>query len=139
MRHSFFLEIDPPTATAQERKVDTRRGFPRFYDTAGVKYAKELLTLELKMHRPPRLMEGPLKLTVEWRFRARTHKPETWRDTKPDTDNLQKLLKDCMTRTGFWRDDAQVCWEDCRKFWSRVPGIWITVEELTKEIKDEKV
>ena len=28
--------------------------------------------------------------------------------TKPDTDNLQKLLKDCMTKCGFWKDDAQV-------------------------------
>ena len=30
-----------------------------------------------------------------------------YRTTKPDTDNLQKLLKDCMTATGFWTDDAQ--------------------------------
>ena len=51
--------------------------------------------------------------------------------TRPDTDNLQKLLKDCMTRTGFWRDDAQVCREDVTKRWSREkPGIRIRVVSL---------
>lgn len=132
MRHSFFLEIDPPTATAQERKVSVRGNRPHFYDPKNVQYAKEILTLELNLHRPPRYLEGPLKLDVEWHFRARTHKPG-WRDTRPDTDNLQKLLKDCMTRCGFWRDDAQVCYEVVKKMWRRVPGIYITVEELENE------
>lgn len=40
--------------------------------------------------------------------RNKTHKHKEWRVTKPDTDNLQKMLKDCMTLTGFWNDDAQV-------------------------------
>ena len=132
MRHSFYLEIDPPTATAQERKVSVRSGRVHFYNPDSVKYAKELLTLELNLHRPPRYLEGPLKLDVEWRFRARTHKPG-WRVTKPDTDNLQKLLKDCMTRCCFWRDDAQVCYEVVKKMWCRVPGIYITVEEIGEE------
>ena len=25
-----------------------------------------------------------------------------WKTSKPDTDNLIKMLKDCMTRTGYW-------------------------------------
>lgn len=49
---------------------------------------------------------------------------------KPDTDNLQKLLKDCMTARGFWKDDAQVASEICEKFWAERPGIYICVEEL---------
>ena len=54
-----------------------------------------------------------------------------YRTTKPDTDNLQKLLKDCMTDVGFWKDDAQVASEICEKFWAEIPGIWIRVEEIT--------
>lgn len=130
MIYTFYIDCDPPTATAQERKVAVRGNRPHFYDPDSVKYAKQLLLLHLNTHRPPRRLEGPIKLTVEWRFRARTHKPG-WRDTKPDTDNLQKLLKDCMTHTGFWKDDAQVCWEEVRKVWSKSPGIHITMEELT--------
>ena len=51
--------------------------------------------------------------------------------TRPDTDNLQKLLKDCMTRVGFWNDDAQVCREEVTKRWSRqAPGIAIKVVSI---------
>lgn len=53
-----------------------------------------------------------------------------WKVTKPDTDNLQKMLKDCMTEAGFWADDAQVCDEIIQKFWSDTPGIWISVMEM---------
>ena len=50
----------------------------------------------------------------------------------PDTDNLNKLLKDCMTKLGFWNDDAQVCREIIEKFWvkSSPSGIWIRVRQL---------
>ena len=50
--------------------------------------------------------------------------------TKPDTDNLEKLLKDCMTRTRFWIDDAQVADEHVCKTWSPWPGIHVIVLPL---------
>lgn len=50
--------------------------------------------------------------------------------TKPDTDNLQKLLKDCMTKLGYWQDDAQVASEIVEKFWADTVGIYIKIEEL---------
>ncbi len=28
---------------------------------------------------------------------------------KPDLSNLAKHLEDCMTKIGFWNDDAQIC------------------------------
>lgn len=129
MTIEFFIDCDPPTATAQERKVKMGR-YPIFYDPDSVKYARELLTLHLRQHRPPRPLSGPVELTVAWSFRARTHKPGTWRDTKPDTDNLQKLLKDVMTREHFWNDDAQVCKEIVTKRWEKRPGILIIAREL---------
>lgn len=59
-----------------------------------------------------------------------------WRVTKPDTDNLQKLLKDCMTKCGFWKDDAQVVRETVEKRWSDEPtGIYIEITEL--EVKQD--
>ena len=63
-------------------------------------------------------MEGPLSLTVEWRIATKTHREGAYRVTRPDTDNLQKLLKDCMTAAGFW--------QDVTKRWIRQkPGIHI--------------
>ncbi|WP_236253677.1 RusA family crossover junction endodeoxyribonuclease [Streptococcus mitis] len=53
-----------------------------------------------------------------------------YKTTKPDTDNLQKLLKDCMTKLGYWQDDAQVASEIVEKFWADTVGIYIKIEEL---------
>ena len=57
-----------------------------------------------------------------------------YRVSRPDTDNLQKLLKDCMTKTGFWKDDSQVVIEQCTKINTHEKaGIIITVEEIKRE------
>ena len=60
----------------------------------------------------------------------KNHKDGEYRITKPDTDNLQKMLKDCMTLVGFWKDDALVASEITEKFWAEKPGIYIRIEEL---------
>ena len=128
----FFLQIDPPTATAQEKQVRVVRGKPLFYDPAPVKEAKELLIAHLLPHRPDKPLTGPVSLSTVWLFpKGKSHRHGEWRITKPDTDNLQKLLKDCMTRCGYWKDDAQVVCEAVEKRWSDDPaGIYIEVEPL---------
>lgn len=128
----FFLQMAPPTATAQEKKVTVVNGNPIFYDPAPVKAAKKLLTGSLISHRPDKPLQGPVSLNVVWLFPGgKAHKHGEWRVTKPDTDNLQKLLKDCMTKCGFWKDDAQVVRETVEKRWSDEPtGIFIEVMEL---------
>lgn len=53
--------------------------------------------------------------------------------TRPDTDNLEKMLKDCMTEVGFWKDDALVVSETVYKIWSDEPtGISIELNALDK-------
>lgn len=74
-----------------------------------------------------------VRLVTRWLFPPGRHVPGSYRTTKPDTDNLQKLLKDCMTAAGFWKDDALVASELCEKFWAednRHTGIYIRVEQL---------
>ena len=127
----FYLDINPPTVTAQEHKVRVNRGRPMFYNTARLKQAQAVFESLLMRYRPRRPMEGPVALTVDWFFFSGSHKDGEWRVTRPDTDNLQKLLKDCMTRCGFWKDDAQVVRETVEKRWSGDPtGIYIEIEEL---------
>lgn len=129
----FFIAMHPPTATAQERKVKVINGKPIFYDPPAVKSAKELLSAYLAQHRPPQPLTGGLSLRVLWLFPRGAHPHGAWRTTKPDTDNLQKMLKDCMTRVGFWGDDAQVAREIIEKRWSDEPcGIYIEIEPLTE-------
>lgn len=129
---NFFLQIVPPTATAQEKQVRVVHGKPLFYDPAPVKDAKALLIAHLLSHRPRNPYEGPVSLSTVWLFpKGKSHKHGEWRVTKPDTDNLQKLLKDCMTRCGYWHDDAQVVRESVEKRWSDDPtGIYVEVTPL---------
>lgn len=128
---NFYLEMEPPTVTAQMHKVTVRHGKPAFYDTVQLKQARAQFLAALKPEAPAEPLEGPVALTVSWHFPTKSHRDGAWRVTRPDTDNLEKLLKDCMTAAGFWNDDAQVCVENVSKRWSRIrPGIGITVEEL---------
>ena len=129
---NFFIAIDPPTSTAQMKQVRVVKGKPIFYDPPAVKEARNVLSAHLAMHKPDKPMAGPISLRVLWLFpKGKSHRNGEWRITKPDTDNLQKLLKDCMTRCGFWVDDAQVVREVAEKRWADDPcGIYIEAEEL---------
>lgn len=122
--------FDPPTATAQEKKVTVVCGKPRFYEPPALKAARQLLRFKLAPHRPGKLMQGALRLTVIWRFpMIKGVKSGQYKLTRPDTDNLQKSLKDIMTELNFWVDDAQVASETVEKVWSDTPGIYIRIEE----------
>lgn len=107
-------------------------GRPVFYEPAKLKTAKKELTLLLSKHRPEEPLTGPLSLSVTWLFpKGKSHHHGEWRVTRPDTDNLEKMLKDCMTHCGFWKDDAQVVSEHVEKRWSENPiGIEIEITEL---------
>ena len=128
----FFIAINPPTSTAQMKQVRVVKGKPVFYDPPAVKAARNMLSAHLAIHKPEKPMTGPVSLQVLWLFpKGKSHKNGEWRITKPDTDNLQKLLKDCMTRCGFWKDDAQVVSEAVEKRWADDPcGLYIEVNEL---------
>ena len=82
-------------------------------------------------YKPAEPMQGALELRTTWLFPVgKSHKGGEWRITRPDTDNLQKMLKDCMTKCGYWKDDAQVVREIVEKQWAEEPGIHIEVKQL---------
>lgn len=129
---NFFLAMKPPTVTAQERQVRVVNGKPVFYEPERVRDAREMLTAHLSRHTPSEPLNGAIRLRVLWMFPRGRHRNGEWRVTKPDTDNLQKMLKDCMTACRFWNDDAQVACEIVEKRWSDEPtGIYIEVEEMS--------
>ena len=132
METEFFLLMVPPTVTHQEKKITWRNGKPVVYEPAALRTARSKLEAQLAKHRPRHPVEGGVRLVVKWCFPAgNAHQDGEYRTSRPDTDNLQKLLKDVMTRLGYWKDDAQVASEIVEKFWARVPGIWIRIEELS--------
>ncbi|MBR2048303.1 MAG: RusA family crossover junction endodeoxyribonuclease [Oscillospiraceae bacterium] len=136
MEKQFFLPMIPPTVTHQMKKVRVVNGKPVHYEPARLAATRSKFMACLGQHKPTRKLRGPVRLMVKWCFPVKSkHGDGEWKITKPDTDNLQKLLKDCMTAVGFWKDDAQVCSEIIEKFWSAVPGIFISVAEL--EVQDD--
>lgn len=126
----LFIPMIPPTITAQEHKVRVVKGKPIFYDPSELKAARAKLVSHLGSHTPEQAYDVGIRLTVKWLFPKGSHKDGEYRITKPDTDNLNKLLKDCMTSVGFWKDDCLVASEICEKFWAANSGIYIKIEVL---------
>ncbi len=131
----FFMPMNPPRTTAQQHRIRARKGKKAIvYDSSDLAEARAKLTAHLAPHKPESPMKGALRLTTKWMWQPRNFALDgTYKSTRPDTDNLQKLLKDVMTKLGFWKDDAQVVSEIIEKFWAITPGIFIRIEQLQGE------
>lgn len=125
----FDIPGEPPRTTAQQARSGTgRNGRHYHYKTQKLKEAEAHLIAGMLPHKPDKPMEGAIELYVNWGFSAgKNHKHWEPKVTRPDTDNLQKLLKDCMTQCGSWKDDAQVFAEHVFKFWSETPKIRVEI------------
>ena len=127
----FFLPIIPPTCTHQMKQVRVVNGKPVFYEPPKVKAARQKLRAHLGRHAPAEAFSGPVRLTTWWCFPIKgKHQNGEYRSSRPDTDNLVKLLKDVMTELRFWKDDAQVASEVIEKYWADIPGIYVKVESV---------
>ncbi|WP_363549594.1 RusA family crossover junction endodeoxyribonuclease [Caldifermentibacillus hisashii] len=131
MTTEFFMLMLPPTTTHQQKQVTIKNGKPVFYEPDELKAARSKLMAYLGQHVPENKYTGPVRLITKWCFPITgKHTDGEYKYTKPDTDNLQKLLKDCMTDCGYWKDDALVVSEITEKFWANVPGIYIKIEAI---------
>ncbi len=145
---SFFIPCNPPKSTAQAshrimKRRDGTQFVGKFAKSKGKRTQDELLLL-LQPYRPEKPLEGPVALSVRWTYPWRKSESKKnklsgrlWCDTRPDCDNLLKLLQDCMTRLAFWNDDSQVAFLKFRKMWGDNNGIHITVsDEINKHLVD---
>ena len=133
----FKLKMIPPTATAQQKGERVVGGHIHHYKKKNVAHAEAILRDALLPYVPEEpIMDEPILLAVSWGFpypkSAKKHQPGVDRHkiTRPDTDNLNKLLKDVMTDMGFWKDDALICSEFIQKIYSDEPGIEIMITIL---------
>ena len=138
---NFKLKMIPPTATAQQKGECIRAGYIHHYKKKNVAAAEAILRDALLPYVPAEPFEGqPVRLLTLWMFpypkSAKKHKPGygRWKITRPDTDNLNKMLKDVMTDMGFWKDDALICGEFIEKLYSDEPGIVIMIEKLDPDL-----
>jgi Holliday junction resolvase RusA-like endonuclease len=131
-----------PKGTAQTRKVNHKTG--AFYNTKNVLAAENEFIVALKPYAPAMPSDKPIKLTVWFAFDTKNKKywckdvPDaadewsgySYKPTRPDTDNYLKLFKDCMTKAGFWKDDAQVVDERVIKTYAEKATIMVMWEEI---------
>ena len=84
------------------------------------------------------LFEGPVMLTVSAAYvhpaswSAKKKAATYWKTTKPDIDNIVKLVKDALNRVA-WQDDAQVAVVRQRKHYTKNfddEGLTISIQPL---------
>lgn len=130
MKDHFFLYFDSmPKGTAQQERVNHITG--KFYKGNKISAAEAEFKRALAPHAPKRPSDKPIKLSVFFYFNVKDKK--LWnhpKPTRPDTENYLKLFKDCMTKTGFWKDDAQVVDEHIKKYYAEKACIVVYWEEV---------
>ena len=138
---SFFIPCDPPTTTAQQKGAFVCGGKVRFFKKKKVKQAENTLIDLFKGHAPKQPHEGALKVTISlyFPFRKTEHKAEllagiSCHTSRPDFDNLSKMLCDTLTTLCFWRDDGQISDGRIIKRRAKQTGIEVTIERDTVEV-----
>ena len=131
MRIEFFMPMVPPTLTFQDRQSIVVKGRGMLVDTPELKAVKAKLRDHLAPHVPATPFTGPVRVISKWCWptEGTDHVNGEYRITKPDADNLSKMLHDLMEKLGFFENDSQVM-PVPEKFWADVPGIYIAIEEL---------
>lgn len=120
-----------PTVTHQQKKVRVIRGKPQFYEPDELKETRTMFMELLAPYAPEEPMDGPLRLTTKWLFpKIKGTTNGQYKHTKPDTENLLKLPKDCMQELGFFVNDSRVASEITEKFWADTVGIYVRLENL---------
>lgn len=126
----FFLPMAPPTKTHQQKKCKVVNGKPMFYEPQELQDVRAKLAAHLAGHVPSQKFTSAVRLMTKWCYPANGKPNGTYKTTKPDTDNMIKMFKDCCTQLGYWTDDSLVASEITEKFWSDVPGIYVRIEKL---------
>ncbi len=143
MEKQIIIDCIPPkhTAQASNRILKTKEGkyfIGKKSDSKAIQTQNDLMTL-LYPHRPEKPFEGALEVKIKWVYPYRKSEPKKNRQgeilcyTRPDIDNLCKLLFDTMTRIGFWLDDSQVAKLEFVKNWGDRPRIELFIKDKINE------
>ena len=137
----FHIPINPPKTTSQTKRLVMIGGRPRFFHKKEHQQAEgDLLTL-MSAYAPPEPLTGPLALRIDFVFPWR--KSETKKrlalgkcpnDTRPDCDNIAKLVGDVLTKLRFYNDDGQVADSHVTKAWGDKVGITVFLSSIAPKI-----
>ena len=122
-----FVQGDPkaqPRPRAFARKFGDKFS-ARVYDAGTAEGWKGCIALAVRGRLPAQPLEGPVRIDADFLFarpkrlmRKCDPQGEIEHESKPDRDNLEKSLLDCLKTLGlFAADNAQVCAGEVRKFY----------------------
>ncbi len=131
MHLKFTIQLEPVgkkvpriTRNGNFKDPETRAAMKAVADAVRLQYRGEPL-------------DGPLRVLITaWRTRPKTKKHEVWADTKPDYDNIEKLIGDALEGI-LWVNDSRIVDGRCLKRYAPpgVPGwIEIDVSECLEEV-----
>jgi Holliday junction resolvase RusA-like endonuclease len=141
-----FYASGIPKAQPRPRAFARRMGakfVARVYESGTAEGWKGEIALAARAHTPAAPLTGPLRLDVDF-FLPRPQSLMRKKDpdgpiphtAKPDRDNLDKAVMDCLKSLGFFVDDAQVCAGEPRKFYAAkgaTPGARIVLRTIGAE------
>lgn len=115
------IEIEKiPKATAQQKGVSiAKNGKPHFYEKKKVSDARRFYREEIQKGMAKQeweKAEGPVGVEMHFYFTIKNKPKSRFKSTRPDLDNLMKLILDAATDAGVWNDDAQVIHLESAKF-----------------------
>ena len=93
--------------------------------------------LKIKNSIPSSPLTGPIEAEIEFYFpynKSASKKiidAESWKITRPDLDNMEKSIFDCLTEQGFIEDDSLICRKLSIKKYSPKPRIVIKLTKIT--------
>ena len=137
MRVEFTIPVTPKPKGRP--RFSMRGGFARAYTPAATEHAEHDVAVLAAQHAPPMPHTGPVVIDLEFVLPV----PSSWSKrkqaaalaghvrpiSKPDRDNLEKLVLDALTRSGrWWRDDSQIVDGRSRKIYGATPCTRVVVE-----------
>lgn len=135
----------PGTPKAQPRPRAFARKFgqvysARVYDPGTAEGWKGTLAAALLKGKPSTPIDQPISVGLTFYLprpkkfcRKKDNPGALWCSGKPDRDNLDKAVLDCMKQIGWFRDDSIVCGGEVVKLYhsiTGVPGVFIVIRAL---------
>ena len=146
----LILPIEPPESTHQANlrvlKTKTGRLFVgKMRNNKATKWVNEFRG-QILAHRavPEKPIEGPIRVYIRFYYTPPKYLLKKINNckilvktTKPDVDNVVKVILDEMTRLKFWIDDNQVWALSVEKYWSVRPRVELYIDQNQQPTTNE--
>ena len=128
----FFEPFELPSVTHNSLNAVMRGNRPAIIKSAKLRDAERAWEARLAKHKPKTPLTGALAITVVFCYLndKQAGQPKA---TKPDLDNLEKVLFDCLERLEFFDiGDQQIAHKKVSKAFDKVQGAYVKIEEIAR-------